>query len=1853
MSFLKRDKSRTSLRFPGLAAGQLDSRPTFGLRRAHTERPKELHLWDFHERETEGPEKEDQGADGEDEKEDGAGRLDRWPGETENVDERKNAGGNERDGDENHEPGNTEQTDEADKDKTDKADKTDKTDKLESVQSRGSQSEPNHASQSEYHESQSEHNDYEQNQNNQNNQNNHNSQNSQNTSVLQNHELQNLSVDPYADARSLHSTHSAHSDTHGEPRDRRDPPRVVRDDYRGFHRSGVHAIVPPLAHPIKPLFRKRGLGLLGKWMHQRPGGNASSASSMAGEPDRAKHKFRLPLISLHHVLLLLLRPPLLDESDRRLSVQLGRGSVSGPHLSAGGMFDLDLSAADLLAIVKKPASARPLLAKTASAGSMEEDRHAWKAPDSWDVTEETPRDASDVLSSASASAEASRRSLEVADARRGDLRPLFPVRSLPVLFGSVAGRTGNAGGPNHIIRVFKEDNTFTTILCPVDTSTADLLSIVQRKFFLESISNYRLALYVANNTKVLEPFEKPLRIQMGLLALSGYSESDNLRMIGREDMSFVCKFVVENMFLRNLTHEEESLLSKDYVDVNILNLKLKTIPIIFHQHTYEIEKLNVSNNPAIHIPLDFIQSCTNLSSISFAHNGCSKFPTNFLEATNLVSLDIGSNFLDEIPPRFSCLQHLQHLKLNSNQLYFLPSTFGTLSNLVSLNLSSNYFQVYPECLSDLVNLQDLDLSYNDLSTIPSSISNMTKLTKLNLCTNKLSGKLPDCFKNLLNLKRLDIRYNKITNVDVLGSLPNLEVLYASKNNIAGFSDKMESLRLLHFDRNPITNLEFQITLPRLTVLDLSKAKITALPGEFISKMPHIEKLVLDKNHLVTLPDELSALPRLTHLSLYANNLQHLPDSIGQLVSLQYLDLHSNNIETLPSSIWNLKSLSTLNVSSNMLSSFPSPSLELASKMSSPKTGNDSAGKSNQNQVMASSAQFNSLADSLLSLTLADNRLNDDCYEAISLLVNLKQLNISYNDLLEIPDGALTRLTKLTELYLSGNNFVKLPVEDVEDLADLRLLYVNNNKLTSLPSELSKLKNLMHFDVGSNHLRYNISNWPYDWNWCWNKKLKYLNFSGNKRFEIKQSHLKNPDTGEDFDSLLVLKDLKVLGLIDVTLTTPSVPDQSVDKRVRTTASELDNVGYGVSDTMGIRDCVSFRDVFIQKFRGNENEVLLCSFDGKLSKPQTKGHLISYLAKQIFVHNFTAELNKIKSDDDIHDAMRRAFLSLNKEINSALAAKKGGYFTNNPTWPELSNLDLEDDGLAGCAMSVLYLKDHMLYCGNVGDTEVVLTKNNDEHQILSTKHDPTSRHEFERIRSSGGYVSGDGALDGALKVSRGVGFFNYVPHTNSCPSLTTVKLSGMDDLIIVASKILWDYLTYDLAVDIVRQEKDDLMIAAQKLRDYAICYGATDKISVTVICVGDQRKKRKNMGSMFKNLGRDVEFFANKKRRDRGAPAGDTALRRLDSEIDPPVGELALVFTDIKNSTLLWDAYPVAMRSAIKLHNTIMRRQLRIVGGYEVKTEGDSFMVSFPTPTSALLWCFNVQNQLLNEDWPTEVLETNECCEVTDNAGNIIYRGLSVRMGIHWGSPVCELDMVTRRMDYFGPMVNRTSRIESSADGGQIAVSSDFLRELKQLFKLHDEIQSKKLTLEDAYEGNVGVGQIIEKEIASLDAKGYSFFELGERKLKGLETPEMITLAFSKNLEIRYEIFKEKANRSTEYPTRIIGALPVDAVYRLRTISLRLENICSALSSGLNNDETFLQSSSDVILRKVGSDFLERDIVGLFNHIVTRVENCVATIELRQSLQTFRGEPYFDRRSVWELMDEVKQLLAQMPQQNAIL
>jgi len=57
---------------------------------------------------------------------------------------------------------------------------------------------------------------------------------------------------------------------------------------------------------------------------------------------------------------------------------------------------------------------------------------------------------------------------------------------------------------------------------------------------------------------------------------------------------------------------------------------------------------------------------------------------------------------------------------------------------------------------------------------------------------------------------------------------------------------------------------------------------------------------------------------------------------------------------------------------------------------------------------------------------------------------------------------------------------------------------------------------------------------------------------------------------------------------------------------------------------------------------------------------------------------------------------------------------------------------------------------------------------------------------------------------------------------------------------------------------------------------------------------------------------------------------------------PTGTVCLVFTDVQGSTRQWEAHPTVMARSLKLHNDLMRKKILELDGYEVKTEGDSFM-----------------------------------------------------------------------------------------------------------------------------------------------------------------------------------------------------------------------------------------------------------------------------------------------------------------------
>eukprot|EP01064_Diplonema_japonicum_P004024 TRINITY_DN12660_c0_g1_i1.p1 TRINITY_DN12660_c0_g1~~TRINITY_DN12660_c0_g1_i1.p1 ORF type:complete len:1105 (+),score=201.25 TRINITY_DN12660_c0_g1_i1:36-3350(+) len=176
---------------------------------------------------------------------------------------------------------------------------------------------------------------------------------------------------------------------------------------------------------------------------------------------------------------------------------------------------------------------------------------------------------------------------------------------------------------------------------------------------------------------------------------------------------------------------------------------------------------------------------------------------------------------------------------------------------------------------------------------------------------------------------------------------------------------------------------------------------------------------------------------------------------------------------------------------------------------------------------------------------------------------------------------------------------------------------------------------------------------------------------------------------------------------------------------------------------------------------------------------------------------------------------------------------------------------------------------------------------------------------------------------------------------------------------------------------------------------------------------------------------------------------------------PTGEVTLAFTDIQGSTRIWEAAPAIMSRALQMHNELVRDAIDAFDGYEVKTLGDAFMVAFASAAQAVKFSLHLQMQLLNLEWPEELDDLPECPTthlgitgtkledptVEEEDLMFLWRGLKVRIGINKGEPLCKVDPCTSRMDYLGPMVNKTARVESQALGGMIAVTKEVIDDVQ--------------------------------------------------------------------------------------------------------------------------------------------------------------------------------------------------------------
>jgi class 3 adenylate cyclase len=131
-----------------------------------------------------------------------------------------------------------------------------------------------------------------------------------------------------------------------------------------------------------------------------------------------------------------------------------------------------------------------------------------------------------------------------------------------------------------------------------------------------------------------------------------------------------------------------------------------------------------------------------------------------------------------------------------------------------------------------------------------------------------------------------------------------------------------------------------------------------------------------------------------------------------------------------------------------------------------------------------------------------------------------------------------------------------------------------------------------------------------------------------------------------------------------------------------------------------------------------------------------------------------------------------------------------------------------------------------------------------------------------------------------------------------------------------------------------------------------------------------------------------------------------------------GTVTIVFSDIEGSTSrVSEMGDSSWMQLLSTHNQVVRRALARFGGTEVKSQGDGFMLTFPSSRRAVQAMTTVQQELADP-------------EVRSRTGD-----LRIRVGMHTGEVI-----VDDEGDLFGRHVNLAARIAGHAEGGEILVSS---------------------------------------------------------------------------------------------------------------------------------------------------------------------------------------------------------------------
>ncbi len=177
------------------------------------------------------------------------------------------------------------------------------------------------------------------------------------------------------------------------------------------------------------------------------------------------------------------------------------------------------------------------------------------------------------------------------------------------------------------------DNFFqpsVLLACPINTTALEICVTLTQKYFTSyDSSRYRLYVTHGGIERMLAKDEQPLSLQQTWLKEIGYTEADEMTKLGRDDHSYLFRFVfrevpVKNRVISDAFTSTSNLLTVSNDDNNSKKTKitqrtahladenLSVIPVSLYKNASTLESLDLSKNTLLDLPEDFFETLRSL-----------------------------------------------------------------------------------------------------------------------------------------------------------------------------------------------------------------------------------------------------------------------------------------------------------------------------------------------------------------------------------------------------------------------------------------------------------------------------------------------------------------------------------------------------------------------------------------------------------------------------------------------------------------------------------------------------------------------------------------------------------------------------------------------------------------------------------------------------------------------------------------------------------------------------------------------------------------------------------------------------------------------------------------------------------------------------------------------------------------------------------------------------------------------------------------------------------------------------------------------------------------------------------------